>query len=269
MGWRVTRLQDRVAVVTGSGRGLGKGMARRLAREGAIIVVADLDETTGPATAAAIESELQGRAVFRRADVGVESEAKALIEWTAEEFGRLDVVINNAQAFGGHIGLEDKTNDAMEKVLRTGLWATFWTMQAAFPHLRDGGGGSIINMVSLAGETGLELISDYAATKEAIRGLSRSAACEWGPFGVRVNCIAPVGLSEAAVAGGERDPQRFIEFTKRIPMRHHGDPEEEIGGAALFFASDDSKFVTGTTLFVDGGLHLTGPPRNTLPIDKG
>jgi NAD(P)-dependent dehydrogenase (short-subunit alcohol dehydrogenase family) len=261
------RLDGNVVIVTGAARGIGKGIARRLAREGAAIVVADIDDDRGRAAADEIESELKGSAVYRHADVGDEQDARSLIDWSAEKFGRIDVLVNNAQAISGLHRLEDTTNAEFETVLRTGPWATFWMMKAVLPYMRENHGGSIINFVSLTGVRGIEMMGDYAAAKEAIGGLSRTAAREWGRYAVRVNCIAPVAQNETDAPGRQRDPDRYAQYLARIPLGHKGDQEEEIAGAALFLASEDSKFVTGITLFVDGGVHLTGLPLNRIPGD--
>jgi NAD(P)-dependent dehydrogenase (short-subunit alcohol dehydrogenase family) len=254
------RLDGRTVVVTGGAKGLGKGMARRLAREGAAIVIADIDEAGGNETLEAIAKDYGVKTGFRKADVGLEPEARGLISSTVSEFGKIDVLINNAQRFPDGDYFEDKSNEVFDQVLVSGLKGTFWTMQEVFPHMRASGGGSIINLASISGYNGIEGRLEYNATKEAIRGLTRTAAREWGLFGIRVNCLAPAGLSEGAVAFSKVDPERFQRLQQAIPMRHSGDPEEEIGGAALFLASDDSKFVTGITLDVDGGLHIAGTP---------
>jgi NAD(P)-dependent dehydrogenase (short-subunit alcohol dehydrogenase family) len=138
-------------------------------------------------------------------------------------------------------------------------------MKSVFPHMRDSSGGSIVNFTSLAAESGVELLGDYAAAKMAVQGLSKTAAREWGRYGIRVNCIAPVALNPADVGDHVRDPERIREYGRRIPLGHKGDAEDEIAGAAMFLASDDSKFVTGTVVHVDGGIHLTGLPRNEMP----
>ena len=259
------RLDGKVVVITGAARNLGRGMARRLARDGASVIVADINDELGEKTANEIRDDLGGLAEFRHANVGVEHEARGLIDSTVSDHGRIDVLINNAQAFSGHHRLERKTNEQLELNLLTGLWAPFWTMQAVFPHMRDNGGGSIVNFTSLAAESGVELLGDYAAAKMAVQGLSATAAREWGRYGIRVNCIAPVAMNPADVGDNVRDPERIRDYARRSPMGRKGNAEEEIAGAAMFLASDDSAFVTGIVVHVDGGIHLTGLPRNVIP----
>ena len=150
----MNRLEGNVVVVTGAARGIGKGVARRLAREGVAIVVADIDETLGRAAAHEIESELNGSAAYRHVDVGDEQDAKRLIDWSAKRFGKIDVLINNAQAISGLHRLEDTTNAEFDTVLRTGPWVTFWMMKYVLPYMRENHGGSIINLVSLTGGQG-------------------------------------------------------------------------------------------------------------------
>lgn len=254
------RLRDKVAIVTGAGRGLGLGTARRLAREGASIVVAEIDETTGAGAAAAIEREFGVEAIFRRTDLGVEADAKQLVRDAHARFGGLDILVNAAQGFTALTPIETKTTAMFEYSYRTGLLGSLWTMQAALPFLKASGSGRIVNFCSLQGVSGEPMFADYDSTKEAIRGLTRTAAREWGRFGIRVNCIAPAGLSPAHVAQEEANPEFARKLRKAIALGYVGDPEEDIGGAVLMLCSDEGRYVTGMTIFADGGLHLTPLP---------
>jgi 3-oxoacyl-[acyl-carrier protein] reductase len=254
------RLKDKVAVVTGAGRGLGLGVARRLAREGAAIVVAEIDEKTGPTARDAIEQDFGVKCIFRRTDVGNEGDAKALIKDAYDTFKRVDILVNAAQGFTPLALIEAKTTDMFEYSYRTGLLASLWTMQAVFPYMKALGEGRIVNFCSLQGVDGEPLFSDYDSTKEAIRGLTKTAAREWGRFGIRVNCIAPAGLSPAHVAHEAENPDFAKRLRKAIALGYVGDPEEDIGGATLMLCSEDGRFITGMTIFADGGLHLTPCP---------
>jgi NAD(P)-dependent dehydrogenase (short-subunit alcohol dehydrogenase family) len=249
------RLTGRVAVVTGAAAGLGLGMARQLARHGASVVIADRNAAAGAAAARSITAELGGTCRFVLADVSVREEVRRLIGETIEAFGRIDVLINNAQNFTPWVPLDEKTDEMFEESLRTGLWGTLWAMRATFPHMRAQGCGSIINLASVNGTLGVANGSDYNTTKEAIRGLTRSAAQDWGVHGIRVNCIEPNGLSSAWAALAS-DPAALAERAALLPLRRIGDPEWDIGPAVVFLASDDSRYVTGTTLHVDGGTHI-------------
>jgi NAD(P)-dependent dehydrogenase (short-subunit alcohol dehydrogenase family) len=255
------RLADRVVVVTGGAQGIGKGIARRLAREGATIVIGDRNADGGQATVDEIARDLAVPAYFRQVNVGYEDQVAAFFDWVNHEFGRVDVLVNNAQGFNGVAAIEDKTTGEYDYSLRTGLYSSIWGMQAVFPTMRDQGGGSIINLGSLDAVTGKPFLSDYVIAKESIRGLTKVAAREWGPHQIRVNCICPNAMTAAL----ERAIRQWDGFAEAIlaatPLGRIGDPEEDIGGVALFLASDDSRYLTGMTLYADGGLFLSPPPQ--------
>lgn len=256
------RLADRVVVVTGGAQGIGKGIARRLAREGATIVIGDRYAEGGQATTDEIATELGVPAHFRQVNVGYEDQVKAFFEWVIAEVGRVDVLVNNAQGFNALATIEDKTTGEYDYSLRTGLYSSIWAMQAVFGTMRDEGGGSIINFGSLDAVAGKPLLSDYTVAKEAIRGLTKVAAREWGPHQIRVNCICPSAMTTAT----ERAIRQWDGFAEVIlaatPLGRIGDPEEDIGGVALFLASDDSRYLTGMTLYADGGMFLSPPPQS-------
>jgi len=249
------RLAGRVAVVTGAAAGLGLGMARQLVRHGAAVTIGDRNAAAGAKATHDIRTELGGQCVFVPADVSISKQVANLIDETIRTFGHIDVLINNAQNFTPWLPLEEKTDEMFAESLRTGLWGTLWAMRAVFPHMRAQGGGSIINLASVNGTLGVANGSDYNTTKEAIRGLTRSAAQDWGVHGIRVNCIEPNGLSGAWSALAS-DPAALAERSALLPLRRIGDPEWDIGPAVVFLASDDSRYVTGTTLHVDGGTHI-------------
>ena len=266
------RLAGRVAIVTGAGMGIGRGIARRYAREGCRVVVAELRADEGERTAAAIRDELGGEARFAPVDVGRRDDVTRMVDDTIAAEGRVDILVNNAQGYTPLIPLEEKTDDMLARSLDTGLWATFWSMQAAFPHMRDQHFGRIINFCSLNGVTGAWFSVDYNATKEGIRGLTRSAAREWGQHNITVNAIAPGAASEGYRAWADRNPDQARAAEQTIPLRRMGDPEEDLGGVALFLASDDGAYITGHTLFADGGGHMGTawqPPRSTRPDGLG
>jgi NAD(P)-dependent dehydrogenase (short-subunit alcohol dehydrogenase family) len=180
--------------------------------------------------------------------------------------------VNNAQGYMPLVPLEEKTDDMLARSLDTGLWATFWSMQAAFPHMRDQHFGRIVNFCSLNGVTGAWYSVDYNATKEGIRGLTRSAAREWGQHNITVNAIAPGAASEGYRAWADRNREQARAAEQTIPLRRMGDPEEDLGGVALFLVSADGGYITGHTLFADGGGHMGTawqPPRSTRPDGLG
>lgn len=254
------RLVGKVALVTGAAQGVGRGIARRFAREGATVVVADVDADGGAAVAAALAGLGAADARFVATDVGDPDAVQAMVEAATRFGGGLDVVVNNAQWVSPKVPLAEKTDEMLARTLGTGLWATWWAMRAARPHLRARGGGRIVNLCSLIGVTGDPLYADYAATKEAIRGLTRVAAREWAADGILVNAIAPIARTPAVdrfAAAGPDAAASVAAAEAANPLGRLGDPEDDIGGVALFLASDDSRYVTGTTLYADGGAHLT------------
>jgi NAD(P)-dependent dehydrogenase (short-subunit alcohol dehydrogenase family) len=265
------RLQGQVAIVTGAGQGIGQGIARRFAREGAAIVVAELREPLGRQTAEDL-SALGVDATFIPCDVGRKEDVNRVVVETIERHHRVDILVNNAQGFTPLVPLEEKTDEMLAISLDTGLWATFWAMQAVFPHMRDQRGGRIINFCSLNGVQGAWYTGDYNAVKEGIRGLTRSAAREWGPHHILVNVIAPGAASPGWLAYRDKSPREAAALEASIPLGRMGDPELDIGGVALFLASDDGRYITGHTMFADGGGHLGGgwrPPRSTKPDGLG
>lgn len=152
--------------------------------------------------------------------------------------------------------LEEKSDADLDDVLHTGLWATWWSMRAALPHFREQGGGRVINLYSIDAEAAAWLHVDYNATKEAIRGLTRSAAAEWGRYNVLVNAIAPAAKGTVYYQLAEAVPGFAETSAAQNPLGRVGDPEDDIAPVAVFLASDDSRYVTGEVIHVDGGQHL-------------
>jgi len=264
----VKRLEGRVAIVTGAGQGIGRGIARRFAREGARIVVAELNEQTGPRTVAELEA-LGADAHFVATDTGDTAQVDAMVAAAAERFGRIDVLVNNAWGGGAAQRIEWFDEATLERAWRVGFLGCQRAMVACLPHFRAAGGGSIINLCSLNGVNAHMFTMHYNTAKEALRALSRTAAVEWGPFNVRCNVICPAAATESYVAFRDANPETAAEMLKENPLGRMGDPEEDIGGPALFLASDDSAYVSGNTLFVDGGSHVNGVSwRPELPVEK-
>ncbi len=236
-------------------------MSIKFASEGASIVVNDLDTEAGKAnakkTAEAIK-EKGGKAVVVLGDITEKENAVATVEKCVEEWGKIDILINNAWGGGQISRLEWKGDEEIDHAFTIGPKAAFWTMMAAFPHMKKANGGSIINFGSLNGVNAHVFTVDYNMCKEAIRSLTRTAAVEWGRFNIRCNVICPAAATESYEAFKSANPEIAEVMRMQNPMQKMGDPIEDIGGVALFLATDDSKYLTGNTLFVDGGSHVNG-----------
>ena len=260
-------LDGRVAVITGAGQGIGRGIARRMAREGARVVVAEHNADTGSVVADELAG-LGGEGHFVRTDVTDEGQARGCVEAAVERFGTVDILVNNAYTgtAGNRLRLEWKLADDMRHDFELNTVAALWTMQAAFPHMRDQGRGSIINICSLNGVNAHMYTAQYNASKEALRTLTRTAAVEWGRHNIRCNVICPGAATEASKRMEVDNPEMFARMVEANPMRRFGDPEEDIGGAAVMLSSDLAGYVNGNTLMVGGGTHVNGVPwRMDLP----
>jgi NAD(P)-dependent dehydrogenase (short-subunit alcohol dehydrogenase family) len=244
------RLKDRVAVVTGASQGIGEAIARSYAREGAAVVISARRADALEKVAESIRAE-GARVVAVQADVASREDAQRTIAAAQEHFGRLDVLVNNAQTTrNARIEEIDEANIAL--TFGSGLHGTLWHMQAALPLLKVRG-GAIVNFGTRQGIYGQPGDGIYGANKEGIRALSRTAAREWGQFGIRVNVINPAGLSPAAEAFLNADPVRAQKYYDEMPLGRFGRLMEDIAPIAVFLASDDSHYVTGQTINADGG----------------
>jgi NAD(P)-dependent dehydrogenase (short-subunit alcohol dehydrogenase family) len=255
------RFTGKVAIVTGSTQGLGEGIAMRLAREGARVIVNGRSQAKGEAVVERLR-QLGAEIAFAKADLSNKAEAQSVVAEAIARFGRADFLINNAQAQSPHVEAQDAaTDDYLDETLHAGLFASLWTAQGAFPHMRAAGGGRIINFASINGVFGAKYGAAYNATKEAIQGLTRTLANEWGQFGITVNAVLPSGMSPSYAAFFEDDPKRAEASAKTIPLRRHGRPEEDIGAAVAGLCSEHGRFITGQALFIDGGQSLLGLPQ--------
>ena len=193
-----------------------------------------------------------GRAFAVSADVGVAADVKRMIAMTVEHFGRLDVLVNNAQGYR-HASLLDASDDDMDLVWRTGPLAAFRSMKAAYPHLRDSR-GLIVNFGSgTQFDPSEQFHSTYNAAKGAIANLTRNAAVEWGSDGIRAVLVVPAAESEQVAAFRARDRAKYEQMMGRVPLGRFGDAEVDIGGPVAWLATDEARFITGTILMLDGG----------------
>jgi 2-hydroxycyclohexanecarboxyl-CoA dehydrogenase len=245
------RLAGKVVLVTGAGQGIGRGTALALAHEGACVALAGRTVAKCEAVAAEIDA-FGGSALALACDVTERPQIESALAATADRFGGLDALVNNAQTSVQRL-LTETTLEDVDVCWRSGPLATLHAMQAALPLLRARGGGSIVNFGSSTAIDGNAAFGAYAMAKEAIRGLSRVAAREWGRYGVRVNVIVPNALSPAAEQFAQDDPERFRKLTKTMPLGRLGDPEADIGRAVVALVSDDLRYLTGDTLMLTGG----------------
>jgi len=251
-------LAGKIAIVTGGAKGLGLGISRRLARDGAKLVITGREGAATEKAAADIRSEIGVAAIGMAADVGVKEDVEAMVRRAVDEFGGLDILVNNAATLSPNILLEQKTDDMLKRTLDIALWGSWWGMQAAFPHFRARGGGAVVNFYSIDAQIGAWLHADYNIAKSAILGLTRSAAVEWGRFNIRVNAIAPTGLGQVFARLVDEVPGFLEAATANNPLLRAGDPELDIGPVVSFLASDMSRFITGEMINVDGGQNLPG-----------
>lgn len=238
-------LSGKVAIITGAARGQGAAEARLFAALGARVVLTDLLEVEGNRVAA----EIGGAACFVRHDVGDDGDWAAAVDTALAEYGRVDVLVNNA-AICSSVPLVDQDIDGFEAMLQVNLVGPFLGMQAVAKPMQAAGGGSIINVSSQAGLQGLAGYAGYGASKWGLRGMSKVAAIELGPFGIRVNTIYP-GLIDTPMVG-HLDLQRGPGGHPGAPLARVGQPQE-VADVVAFLASDASSYMTGAELAVDGG----------------
>lgn len=246
-------VDGKVIIVTGAGRGVGRGMALHLGRGGARVVVAEWK----PDLLAEIGAELTELGVENLGvvcDIQEKDQIDAMVAQTLDRFGRVDGLINNAQTFRPLAPVAEVSEDDVDVFYRSGVKGTLWAMQAVYPHMKKQGWGRIVNFASSMGITGGSGFAAYNASKEAIRALTRTAAREWGAEGIVVNAIAPASATHHGEAAKVSEGYRI--FIENCPMKRQGDPELDIGPIAWFLCSDACRYLTGHTFMADGGAFM-------------
>lgn len=243
------RLEQRIAIVTGAGQGIGRAIALGLAREGARVVIAEVNEES----ASTVKNEIEaggGRALVIRTDVSNEISVRAMAKKSSEEFGRVDILVNNAGIFPTS-SVEEMREEDWDRVIGTNLVGAFLCSRAVVPKFLEQGTGRIISLTSGRAFQGAKNGAHYAASKAGIIGFSKSLALELAPHGITVNVICP-GITDTAQPRGHQTEEQMYAQGQRIPLGRIGQPEDLVG-PAVFLASDAAAFVTGQTILVNGG----------------
>ncbi len=252
------RLEGQRAIITGAGDGIGHGIARRYAAEGASVLVAELHAAAGDAVAEELRDEFGVDARSLCTDVSVKADVDAMVQYALDTWGTVDILVNNAWG-GGALGrVEYKTDAQLAHGFGVGFYGPLWAMQSVFPTMHDAHRGFIVNLCSLNGVNAHIGTLEYNCAKEALRTLTRTAAREWAPYGIVVNAICPGAKTAAFRALAATNPDLVALADSANPMGRLGDPETDIAPVALFLATDDARYLTGNTLFVDGGSHING-----------
>ena len=248
------QLEDRVAVITGAGEGIGRGIASAFVKEGAKVVIAEINAELGNAAV----SELGENAIFVETDVSVKEDNERMIAAAVDQWGTLDILVNNAWGGGVISRVESKSPELMEHGLNVGFLGPLWAMVAAHPIMKEQSYGRIVNLCSLNGVNAHMGTVEYNSAKEALRSATRTAAREWAPLGITANIICPAAKSASFFKVMSQFPELIAAADAANPMGRMGDCEEDIGPVAVFLASEGSSYVTGNTIFADGGSHING-----------
>jgi NAD(P)-dependent dehydrogenase (short-subunit alcohol dehydrogenase family) len=245
-------LNGKAAIVTGAARGIGKGMATALLKAGATVTITDVRQETLDQTSREFDGLTGARHLAVIADGTSDDDVRSAVDKTVEAFGRIDVLINNAQTSVTGVNLEDQSVDDVMNGIDSGFLASFRYMKACFPYLKQSQ-GTVINFASQAGLLGNVGMVGYNAAKEANRALTRTAAREWAQYNITVNNIIPGMLTEGSKEFFDANPEHYKYSLANIPLGRLGDPEKDAGALAVFLASEGGHYLTGDTFNIDGG----------------
>jgi NAD(P)-dependent dehydrogenase (short-subunit alcohol dehydrogenase family) len=243
--------KNKTTIVTGAASGIGKSTAELYAKEGANVVFSDIDEKKGNAAVEAINKN-GGNAIFIKADVSSHSDCRSLVEQTVKHFGRLDVACNNAGIGGEQNPIADYSIENWDKVIAVNLSSVFYCMKYEIKAMLEGGGGSIVNIASILGNTSFENSAAYVSAKHGVVGLTKNAAVEYAKKNIRVNSVGPAFIHTPLIAELEKDKEALNFLVSLHPIGRLGKPEE-VAELVIWLSSDKASFVTGSYYPVDGG----------------
>ena len=249
------RLEENVTIITGGGKGIGFGLAQAFAEAGSNLVITGRTLSRLESAKERLEAEYGVKVLPIVADGADEAAIKDVVAQTIATFGKINTLVNNAQVSKSGLPLIEHTKEDLDLSIHSGLYAAFFYMRESHPYLKESK-GSVINFASGAGLFGKLGQSSYAAAKEGIRGLSRVAAAEWGPDGIRVNVICPLAMTESLMEWKDNYPDLFAKTIQGIPLGRFADPKDDIGRVAVFLASEDAHYITGETITLQGGSGL-------------
>ncbi|MGB4985361.1 MAG: SDR family oxidoreductase [Erysipelotrichaceae bacterium] len=246
------KLEGKVVIITGGGKGIGKGVAKAFADEGANLVITGRTLSRLEDAKNEIEKEYGVKVLPVVAEGANEEEVKNVVDQAIKTYGKIDVLVNNAQASKSGVMLVDHSKEDFDLAINSGLYGTFFYMKYCFPYLKETQ-GSVINFASGSGLSGKPGQSSYAASKEGIRGMSRVAATEWGPYNINVNVVCPLVMTEELEKWKAAYPEIYAKTIQGIPLQRFGDAQKDIGRICVFLASEDASYISGETFSAQGG----------------